>query len=161
MACSLFEEESVRPATGCIATLIICIAASVAAFAQTPIETHACTLKDHQYQCDKLSFEQVLSASRTVSVEAPRLHPGSLNQMERLGRSLGKTVRSGSSLRLVLVAAESDGIYYGPSDRELGSIRALYGNRLVWVESYNGQPDTPWAIVVNHLAEQFRRDFKR
>ncbi|HEY1578580.1 MAG TPA: hypothetical protein VGF82_16050 [Terracidiphilus sp.] len=140
---------------------MFCIATSISASTQSPIEAHACTLKDHQYQCDKNSFKQVLDATRSVSLEVPRLHAASLNHMERLARVLGKTVRTDSGLRLVLAPAESDGIYYGPTDRELGSIRAWYGNKLLWIESYNGQPDTPWPIVVNHLTEQFRHNFKR
>lgn len=81
--------------------------------------------------------------------------------MEGLARSLGKTIRAGSSLRLVLAPSDAGGIYYGPSDRELGTIRAWYGNKLLWVESYYGQPDIPWPIVVNHLTAQFRRNFKK
>jgi hypothetical protein len=130
--------------------------------AQAPVETHACTTtNDHQFQCDKSSFGQVLNAVRSLSVEAPRLHPASLNQMQELARSLGKTVRADSSLRLVLAPSDPGGVYYGPSDRELGTIRAWYGKKLLWVESFSGQPDTPWPIVVNHLTAQFRHNFRK
>lgn len=143
-----------------LATLVLSLGASLSLTAQVRIETHACSLKDHQYLCDKASFAGVLKAVPAVSVEVPRLHSSSLRQMEDLARSLGKTVQANSSLRLVLASADPGGIYYGPSDRELGTIRAWYGNRLLWVESYTGQPDTPWPIIVDHLTAQFRKTFK-
>jgi hypothetical protein len=143
-------------------TLAILFAASAHAFAQTRAHAQPCTLKGSQYTCDKPSFEQVFKASPCVSVKATGLDPSSLKQMEKLAQTLGKPVRSGSDLTLVLARSGSTGIYYGPSDRELATIRAWYGTpaRLLWVESYYGQPGTPWPIVVNRITHQFRDDFR-
>lgn len=146
-----------------LAFLVLCIAGSASAPAQLRVQTHSCTLNGNQYGCDKQSFAEVLKTAATVSVDAPRLDPASTKAMDKLAQALGKSVRSGSELRLVLAQSGSSGIYYGPSDRELATIRAYYGTpgKLLWVESYYGQPDTPWPIVVNRLTQQFRDDFRR
>jgi hypothetical protein len=152
---------------GCL-IFILCIAASVAIHAQERIEAHGCTSSGSQYNCDKNTFERILQVAKAVSVNTPRLDASSSGQLQKLARALGKTVRSSNAdLTFVLVRPEPSGIYYGPSNRELASIRVYYGaagndrGKLVWVESYYGQPGSPWPIVVHHLTDQFRSDFKR
>lgn len=148
--------------SACLAVFILCIA-SISAQAQSQVQTHSCKLKGDQYTCDRHGFQQVLKAVKSVSVNAPRLDPTSAKEMDTLAQKLGKTVRSGSDLTLVLARSGSSGIYYGPSDRELATIRAYYGSarKLLWIESYYGQPDTPWPIVVNRLTKQFQNDFRQ
>jgi hypothetical protein len=143
------------------------ILAACSTFAQTQVVAHPCTKDGNQYNCDKANFEKILRVAKTASVRTPRLEP-SAEQLSRFVRSLGKTIRPGSAdLTFVLTRPEPDGIYYGPSDRELAAIRVYYGadnhhpGALVWVESYYGQPGTAWTIVVHHLTEQFRAQFKR
>jgi hypothetical protein len=135
--------------------------------AQVQVVAHACTKDGNQYNCDKASFEKILHAARTVSIRTPRLQP-SAGQLNKLVQSLDKTVKSSNAdLTFVLARPEPDGIYYGPADRELAAIRVYYGadennpGTLVWVESYSGQPGTAMPIVVHHLTEQFREQFKR
>ncbi|MGA8086321.1 MAG: hypothetical protein WCA10_03390 [Terracidiphilus sp.] len=143
------------------------IMAASSTFAQVQVVARACTKDGNQYNCDKANFEKILPVAKTVSVRTPRLQPSS-EQLSKLVRSLGKTIRPGTAdLTFTLARPEADGIYYGPSDRELAAIRVHYGangndpGTLVWVESYYGQPGTAWPIVVNHLTEQFREQFKR
>lgn len=157
-----------RSIAGGSATFTLCtILAASSIAAQMQVAVHACSKDGNQYNCDKASFEKVLRVARTVSVRTPRLQP-SAGQLKKLALSLGKTVQSGSAdLTFVLAQPETDGIYYGPSDRELAAIRVYYGVKgndpgtLVWVENYFGQPGTAWPIVVNQLTEQFRAQFKR
>jgi hypothetical protein len=146
---------------------IFCITSSIFTCAQQRVEAHACTLSGKEYKCDKSSFEKILLVSRAVSMKAPRLDPSANEQLDKLAHALGKVIRpSGADLTFVLSHADTNGIYYGPSDRELAVIRVYYGaedsapGEMVWVESYYGQPDTPWPIVVNHLTNQFRDRFK-
>lgn len=147
--------------------LVFCFATSSYVLAQKQIETQGCSKSGDQYNCNKDNFRRILQVSRTVSVQVPRLDASSSGQLGKLARALGKTVRSGNAdLSFVLVRPEPSGIYYGPSDRLLASIRVYYGvaandpGKLVWVESYYGQPGAPWPIVVDHLTSQFRQDFK-
>lgn len=143
--------------------LLLCTASSIAVSGQMHVEAHGCTANGRDYTCDKHNFHQILAASKTISVEAPRSDPYSLKRLDKLVRSLGKTVRSDpAELRLVLSSTEPDGIYYRPNDRKLATIRVYYGSgKLVWVESYFGQPDTPWPIAVDCLTEQFLQDFRK
>ena len=147
---------------------ILCLTTSTFTCAQQRVVAHPCTRSGKQYNCDKTSFEKILRLAKTISVQTPRLDPASTEQLNKLARSLGKTVRSSDAdLTFTLSHPDSAGIYYGPSDRELATLRVYYGaadegpGELVWVESYSGQPDTPWPIAVNHLAEQFRARFQR
>jgi hypothetical protein len=162
------EIVAMKSIIGWLATFILCaVLAASPASAQIPVVAQACTKDGKQYMCEKANFQKLLHVSKTVSVRTPRLQPYA-GQLSALLRSLGKTIQHDSSdLTFVIARSEPDGIYYGPSDRELAAIRVYYGEdgngpgTLVWVESYYGQPDTAWPIVVNHLAEQFREKFKR
>lgn len=146
---------------------IQCISVSISLSAQKRIEARGCAHSGTTYNCDKSSFGKVLQAAKTISVQVPRLQPSSSEQLSKLARALGKTVRSGNAdLTFVLARPEPTGIYYGPSNRDLADIRVYYGatdhdpGKLVWVESYYGQPGSPWPIVVHHLTDQFRETFK-
>jgi hypothetical protein len=137
------------------------------AFAQVQVVAHPCTKDSNRYNCDRANFEKILRVAKTASVRTPRLQPSS-GQLVKLVRGLGKTIKPDSAdLTFVLVLPEGRGIYYGPSDQVLAAIRVYYGadgsapGALVWVENYYGQPGTAWPIVVNHLTEQFREQFKR
>lgn len=157
----------VRFVSGCL-IFVLCIAASIPVHAQKRIEAHGCTRSGTQYNCDKGSFERILQVSKAVSVNTPGIDASSSEQLQKLARALGKAVRSDNAdLTFVLVRPEPSGIYYGPSNRDLADIRVYYGatandpGKLVWVESYYGQPGAPWPIVVHHLTDQFRKDLKR
>jgi hypothetical protein len=162
------EITSMKSIVSWAAMFNLCAAlATNSSFAQVRVVAHPCTKDGKEYICDKSNFEKILHVAKTVSVRTPRLQPSS-EQLNKLARSLGKTVQSGSAdLTFVLAQPEADGIYYGPSDRELAAIRVYYGangndpGTLVWVESYYGQPGAAWPIVVNHLTEQFREQFRR
>jgi hypothetical protein len=153
---------------GWLAVFALCVlVAAGSARAQVQVVAHACTNDGNQYNCDKPNFEKILRVAKTASVRTPRLQPSS-GQIGKLVQSLGKTIRPDSAdLTFVLVRPDPNGIYYGPSDRDLADLRVYYGasgndpGTLVWVESYSGQPGTAWSIVVHHLTEQFRAQFKR
>jgi hypothetical protein len=135
--------------------------------AQMHVEIHGCRAEGNDYTCDRHNFEEVLAAAKSVSVEAPQSDPYSLEQLDKLAHSLGKSIRSDSpDLTFVLAHSEPDGIYYGPGDRKLATIRVYYGDagsrhgKLVWLENYYGEPDSPWLITVDRLTQQFRHEFK-
>lgn len=158
-----------RPGLRWFLILLLCmgVASSVSVAGQTRIEVRGCAIRGTDYSCDKHNFEQILGASKTISVEGPRSDPYSLKQLDKLVRSLGKAVGpERADLTFVLSRNEPGGIYYGPNDRRLATIRVYYGGsggnrgKLVWVENYSGQPDTAWPITVDHLTNQFRADVK-
>jgi len=126
-----------------------------------------CSNDKNHYSCDKARFTKALNAARVVAVETHPLNQVSAGALERLARELGKSVQSGSAdLIFELGALDPDGIYIGPNDRELASLRVFQpgpkGERgqLLWVESFIGQPDMPWPMVVHGVILQFKNEFK-
>ena len=137
----------------------------VAAPAQVPLS--ACSKIKNQYSCDKPQFARVLKDSRTVAVESQPFNRVSVKALEGLARDLSKTVQSDSAdLIFVLEPPDPDGIYIGPNDRELATLR-IYSRgpkgergQLLWVETYTGQPDVIWPMVVQGIIQQFKAEFK-
>lgn len=133
--------------------------------AQAPVEAHPCVQKDGRYTCDLAGFKKILAAARTVSVHVPSHDVSAATQLADFARSLGKTLHpSPADLTFEFTRPDPDGLYYGPSDRELATISIYRGGsqdppgELVWVETYSGQPDTPAATVTHAIIEQLRRD---
>jgi hypothetical protein len=147
--------------------LVFCGIARKSATAQTQIEVHPCTEHGNTYNCDRHTFDQLLQSTRTISIEVPRLAPGSYKQLQQLATSLGKTVQPDSAdLTLILTRPDPNGVYFGPSDRKLATIDIYYKasssspGQLIWSESYFGQPDTPWPTASHAVIEQFRKNIK-
>jgi hypothetical protein len=133
--------------------------------AQSPVL--GCSRNKNHYSCDKPQFTKILKDARTVAVETQPFNRISAKALEDLARELGKSVQPGSAeLTFLLEPADPDGLYFGPNDRELASLRVFSlgpkGERgqLLWVESYIGQPDMAWLMVVHGLTQQFKAEFK-
>jgi hypothetical protein len=144
------------------------VAVSTPSFAQMKVESRGCTGNGNILTCDESAFRQILQAAVSIAVETPPHDPSSLRRLEKLAHALGKSVRANSAdLTFVLIRPEWSGINYGPSDRELAELRIYHraagvaSGELLWVQTYRGQPDTPWPIAVDHLVTEFREEFKR
>ena len=147
--------------------LVLYAAAQRSGIAQTQVEVRACTERGNAYDCDRHSFEGVLGLAKTISIQIPRLDPTSFKELQQLASSLGKTVQPESAdLTLILSGPDPNGIYFGPSDRKLATISIYYKasssnpGKLIWTESYFGQPDTPQRTAAHAVIEQFRKDVK-
>lgn len=157
------ESECMRSACLWLPILFLSVAVTNSGIGQARVEAHGCTVNGRDYDCDKQNFERILAVSKTISVEAPASDSYSLKQLDKLLRFLGKTLRPDSAdLNLVISRPEPDGIYYGPGDRKVATLRVYYRQgKLVWVEDYFDQPNTAWPIAVSHLTDQFRKDLHR
>ena len=148
-------------------TAVLCGLTQQSSPAQTQVEVHPCTEHGNTWDCDHHSFDQLLRAAKTISIQVPRIDAGSSKQLQQLATSLGKTVQSGSAdLLFVLTSPDPNGVYFGPSDRKLATISIYYKSsspdpgQLIWSESYFGQPDTPWPTTAHAVIEQFRKSVK-
>ena len=148
-------------------TVVLCGLTQQSSPAQTQVEVHPCKEHGNIYDCDRKSFEQLLRASKTISIQVPRLDGGSSKQLQQLAASLGKTVQPGSAdLFFVLTSPDPNGVYFGPSDRKLSTINIYYKSsspnpgQLIWSESYFGQPDTPWPTAAHAVIQQLRKSIK-
>jgi hypothetical protein len=86
-------------------------------------------------------------------------------QLRRLTASLGKTVTphdQRADLEMDVVPGVSTGVTIGSADRSLATLRIfdLRGDaerpKLVWAETFRGQPDRPWASEVQAAIAQFQ-----
>ena len=143
----------------------------VAAFTIEAVPARAtvfgCSKDKTHYSCNKPAFTKVLKDAKIVAVESKPFDKISAKALQGLARELGKSVQPGSAdLIFVLEPTDSDGIYFGPNDRELATLRIYsHGSKsehgqLLWVESFVGQPDMPWPTVVHGAIQQFKAEFK-
>jgi len=65
-----------------------------------------------------------------------------------------------ADLTFEVIPADQDAIVFGPADRNLAELRVYAGGSdrgpLVWVETYRGQGDEPWASMVGAVILQFQ-----
>jgi hypothetical protein len=129
-----------------------------------------CVLQKGVYQCDWLAFKHTFAAAKTVSVQTDLQDTHSAQELRKLASHLGKDVVQRSEqpadLTLLLVPMNKEGIYIGPGDENLGTLRVYEGRTptnpgtLVWAESYRGAKDIPWPSVEFYLIQQFEARLK-
>ncbi len=115
------------------------------------------------YHCDQTVFARYLKETKTVAIESQPSNLATNRALRDLIKTLDKTeTAENADLTFVLIKAPDTGIYFGPNDRELASLqifsRGPRGARgqLIWVETFDGQPDTPWPTAVYDLIQQFK-----
>jgi len=144
--------------------LAICLAFSItpSLLSQT-LSTLGCTIEKGYYQCNRTAFLAALKDARTVAVESRPFDQATTISLGKLTRTLNKAeVSSSPDLTFVLIRAQAEGIFFGPSDRELASFlvyaRGPEGTekRLIWIETFDGEPDVVWPIVVYNIIRQFK-----
>jgi hypothetical protein len=104
-----------------------------------------------------------LKEAKTVAVESKPFDQATTNSLSKLARTLNKTeISSSADLTFVLIKTQAEGIFFGPSDRELAAF-LVYSvgpqktdRRLIWIETFDGEPDMVWPIVVYDIIRQFK-----
>ncbi len=123
-------------------------------------------MRDAEYKCNRIAFQQRLQHARTVRIDTDRLDLFAAGEMRRLSPSLGLTVVADEQkpdLIFDLAPVDRSGrIDFGPAAVPLATL-SIYdpakgtGRRaLIWVETYSGQQDRPWPSVVTELLQQFQ-----
>lgn len=154
---------------------VVCIAPAGVVFAQDPppsgtsslSDLPACTLQGRSYICSKPALGQVLAATRTVAIVSQPANHASDAALASLAKSLGKTISAGSEaspadLTLRLTPVEPAGVSVGAGTVDLAMLNIFLSapgkptGKLVWSETYNGDPDMPWPAVVHALTRQFK-----
>jgi hypothetical protein len=130
----------------------------------------SCTLRDHVYTCDGTVFQKALATARTVSVQAHNADGVARSQLKNLvSRKLGKTVAPDGSpadlVFLLIPVSDAGEVNYSSGRADLGTLRIYAASstgspaRLLWAETFSGQPDLPWPTVVHGLILQFESRF--
>lgn len=141
--------------------------ASQAPAGAAPLDLPACTLQGKNYLCSKPYLQQALAATHTVAIVSQPANHASDAALASLARSLDKTIAGGDAaspaqLTFRLTPVEPAGVTVGAGAVDLATLNifiAAPGNptaRLLWSETYNGDPDLPWPAVVNALTRQFK-----
>ncbi len=144
--------------------LLLCISCVIAPpLLSQPASVSGCAVEKGSYQCDRDGFLAALRDATTVAVESKPFDTATTNSLSKLVRSLKKTeVTSSPDLNFVLIKSQAAGIFYGPSQRELASLLVYSGSpqsssrKLIWIETFNGEPDLVWPIVVFDIIKQFK-----
>ncbi|WP_263378998.1 hypothetical protein [Granulicella paludicola] len=144
---------------------------SLVAHAQQGTATDAaCALEKGVYQCDWLAFKSAFNAAKTVSVQSEAQDVHSDDSLRKLANHLGKNVvprtDQPADLTFLMVPLNKNGIYIGPGEENLGTLRIYSGRTvsepgtLVWAETYRGTKDVPWPSVEFYLMQQFKARLK-
>ena len=139
---------------------------SAPAFAQAG----GCTLSKQVYTCDRAEFQKALHGASTARIEAGARDRMAAGKLRDLVVSLGKVVpaeEQSADLTFALTAVNTEGVLVGPAGVDLAVLR-VYGKaadgtrgNLLWAETYRGQPDMSWPVIVQATIQQFRAGFKR
>ncbi|HEY4355671.1 MAG TPA: hypothetical protein VGN16_07995 [Acidobacteriaceae bacterium] len=152
---------------GLLVTMGLCAGSAIAAQdASDPPAGPGCTKYKTMYRCNWREFHRWLPHLHSVTVETDPMDRAAAGQLRELAAAMGKGVATPASpadLTFVLKPVEPTGIDFGPADRDLATLQiysgnAVTGNRtLLWVETYRGQADKPWPLVVRALIDQFQQ----
>ena len=122
-----------------------------------------CKVEKGYYYCDRGEFLAALRDAQTIAVESKPFDTATTNSLSKLVRTLKKTeVSSSPDLSFVLIKSQAEGIFYGPRQRELASLLVYMGSshgtdrKLIWIETFDGEPDLVWPIVVFDIIKQFK-----
>jgi len=154
---------------GCVVVMLgAMVAAGGVARTQTTSEP-SCTLEKQVYTCDWAGFVQRLDKAHTVTVETESsVDRFTAKQLRQLAGELGKTIAPEDQLgdlTFLLIPMQTAGVEIGPAGEPLATLR-IYASapgtprgRLLWAETYTGQPDRPWPATVHALIQQFQSRF--
>ena len=125
----------------------------------------ACTLQNKTYTCTRSSLDQALARTRTVALVSQPANHASDAALASVARSLGKTVVPASDqpdLTLRLTPIAQVGVTLGTGTADLAMLNVFLStpgdptHKLLWSETYTGDPDTPWPSTAYALARQFK-----
>jgi len=130
-----------------------------------------CTLKNHVYHCDGAAFQKALADATTVRIETHYVDgpaQGALKSLltKKLGKKVVTEEGAPADLVFLLIPTEAEGVVNSPGNSDLGTLRVYTvkpdggWGRLLWAETYSGQQDMEWPVVVHGLISQFQRDFQ-
>jgi hypothetical protein len=167
-----------HPRLGGIFRLAI-LAAFALGLSQTPTRGQSqatedlgdCTLKDHVYHCDGAVFQKALNDAGRVEIETHNADGVARDRLTAfVTGKLGKTVvppGAPADLSFLMLPVDDQGVLFGGDigGVNLGTLR-IYTvtpsgsrGRLLWAETFTGQPEMPWPAVVRGLILQFQSRF--
>ena len=149
-----------------VSTFCLALISAPAILPQTP-NSSGCSVQKGYYHCDQAAFVTAVKEAKTIAIESKPFDQATTDSLSRLVRALGKAeVSSPADLTFVLIRTQAAGINYGPSERELASFlvysRGPQGaeGQPIWIETFDGEPDMAWPIVVYDIIRQFKSSIR-
>lgn len=155
---------------GCVVVMLGALVAAGGVVRAQSANEAGCTLVKDVYTCNWAAFVQRLDKAHTVAVETQQLDRFTAKQLRELAEELGKTVAPEDQLgdlTFLLIPMQSTGVHIGPGGEPLATLRiyaptpGLPRGKLLWAETYTGQPDRPWPATVHSLIEQFQNRLQK
>jgi hypothetical protein len=155
---------------GCVVVMLGALVAAGGVVRAQSANEAGCTLDKQLYTCNWAAFVQRLDKAHTVAVETQQLDRFTAKQLRELAEELGKTVAPEDQLgdlTFLLIPMQSTGVHIGPGGEPLATLRiyastpGLPRGKLLWAETYTGQPDRPWPATVHSLIEQFQNRLQK
>ena len=150
--------------------LPLLLASSLFATAQTdsPNELSrmaGCTLQGRTYTCSRADLKRALSLSKSITAISRPANHASDSALAALIRDLGKTAAtadSPSDLTFLLEPLQDSGVAIGPGTADLARLRVLITapdaqeGKLLWVETYRGDPSMVWPAIARATTAALR-----
>jgi hypothetical protein len=133
-------------------------------------ENAGCTLEKQVYTCNWQAFVHRFDKAQSVSIETQSIDRFTARQLRELAGQLGKSVAPEAQqgdLTFLLIPLQSTGVHIGPSGEPLATLRVYSAEpgsprgKLLWAETYIGQPDRPWPATVHALIDQFHQRLQK
>ena len=154
----------VKLAAGLVLSLTLLTGSVGQLRAQKQPPTVDCSIDGRKLTCNRADFLKRFAEARTVALESQprdRVADGQLAAFaKRVGKQVATTLPADLTLRIVRPPDSGFGV--GSADVELASLRVFSTkegadtSRLLWVETYRGQPDVPWQAVVRGITNQLQ-----
>ena len=132
-----------------------------------------CTLQGRTYTCSKADLKRALSLAQTIATSSQPANHASDAALASLVRDLGKTQASPrqspdqpSDLTFILEPLQDAGVSVGPATVDLARLRVLITapagqeGKLLWVETYTGDPSMVWPAVARATTAALRDQIK-
>ncbi len=150
---------------------VLFLVLSMAGPAALPAQAQAdgCSLVKSTYVCNWQAFRARFARVRTVGIEPRPMERVTERRLRELVLALGKNVAAPEQTPDVIfrmLPGTETGIAIGPADQPLAKLEVLAPGvdgappTLLWVETFVGQADRPWPMVVTATANQFQARFQ-
>lgn len=124
-----------------------------------------CTLQGHLYTCSRADLQHAISLATTITYISQPANHASDAALADLIKKLGKTPATGdapSDLTFILEPLQEAGVQVGPGTVDLAKLRVLLtapsgsSGKLLWVQTFNGDPSMVWPAVARATTAALR-----
>jgi hypothetical protein len=153
-----------------LAAGVLVLGFALGAGAQQPQTHEPCVLHKKMYTCNLAEFQRVFRGAQRVALETDPGDVAEQRSLKALAQRLGKQVVpwDDADVLMVMKAVPVDnGVLMSPAGVDLARLQVFAPgakgrfSQLLWSETYTGDADHPWPLVVDALAMQFEESVRK